>query len=439
MRFALLVLLLTGTATAFGQCPDRLLMSAYFSGNVHVYDACTGQFQRNLGTGSLLSGAQASKVGPDGHLYVVAEDRDRIVRFNARTLEHIDDPIVLPGGFGATGIAFRDNEIWIASYTYHIVRRFNLATGTASGNAVPAGAAGLDGADNGMTFGPDGKLYVPGFNSHNVVRHDPATGTTSAFITSGSGTLFRPRGILFEPGGNTVLVSSEGNGKILRYEVADGRFVGELVGGLTNPTGLAYSRNGELLLAVASGVIRINPTTGAQLGLLASASAAQASGPTYVTLLPNETAGSTPVDTAQVGSQYWLTGAAPIQNKTIDIGTVVASFGAAFGADFDPGDVQHKRWGSARIEFTSCTTAQFSWNSTGTDSGGFGAGSYTLQRLLTGQATSRCQQQGFANATGNDWIIGSWYGGTARNGEGLMLDVNGDGVAFMTWFTYRPR
>lgn len=439
MRFALLLLLLAGATTASGQCPDRLLMSAYFSGNVHVYDACTGQFQRNLGSNFQLSGAQATRIGPDGRLYVVAEERGRIVRFDARTLDHIDDPITLPAGFGATGIVFHADEIWIASYNRSLVRRFSLTTGAELGDVVGAFAGGLGGADNGMTFGPDGKLYVPGFDSHNVVRYDPATGSTSQFIAPGSGSLTNTRGILFEPGGETVLVSSEGNGRILRYAVADGRFIGELIRGLSKPTGMAYNRDGQLLVAVNAGVARIDPASGNNLGLLANANAGQAIGPTYVTVLPADAGGGTSVDTVQIGSQYWLTGAAAIQNKAIVIDTVVASFGAAFGAGFDPDEVQHKRWGSARIEFTSCTSAQFSWNSTGAGSAGFGQGGYPLQRLLTGEATSRCQQQGFANATGHDWITGSWYGGAARNGEGLMLDVNGDGVAFLTWFTYRPR
>lgn len=439
MRFTLLLFLLSGASTVFGQCPDRLLMSAYFSGNVHVYDACSGQYERNLGTASQLAGAQASRIGPDGHLYVVAEDRGRIVRFNARSLEHLDDPVILPPGFGATGIDFRGNEIWIASYGLSLVRRFDLASGNALGDAVTAQAAGLRGADNGMTFGPDGKLYVPGFDSHSVVRHDPTTGSTSPFIASGAGGLYRTRGILFEPGGQTVLVSSEGNGRILRYDAGDGRFIGAVISGIDRPTGMAYDRDGRLLVAVVGGVLRVDPQSGANLGLLASAAAGQASFPTWVTVLPRDGAATTPVDSSQIGSQYWLTGAAPVLDKSIDIDTVVASFGAAFGADFDPAEVEHRRWGSARLRFTSCTRAEFSWDATGADSSGFGQGGYAIQRLLSGEATARCQQQGFANASGHAWMTGSWYGGEARNGEGLMLDVNSDGVAFLTWFTYRPR
>mgnify|MGYP000092970070 CR=1 FL=1 len=35
--------------------------------------------------------------------------------------------------------------------------------------------------------------------------------------------------------------------------------------------------------------------------------------------------------------------------------------------------------------------------------------------------------------------LGSWYGGDARNGEGILIDKTADGRAFVAWFTYRPR
>lgn len=433
--FSALLVLLAGNLQA--QCPNTLLVSGYFSDNVHLYDACSGAFEGLLGTPGRLAGAQATKIGPDGHLYVVAENRDRIVRYDAQTLAFIDDALELPAGFGATGVAFRGNEIWVASYSLSLVRRFDLASGEALGDAVASGAGGLAGADNGMTFGPDGMLYVPGFDSHSVVRHDPVSGVTTTFISPRSGGLFRTRGIVFEPGGETLLVSSEGSGQILRYAANDGRFLSEVIGGLNRPTGMVFHPDGSLLVANAGNVIRVDTAAGTNLGALASASAGSASGLTYLTLLPSGDADT--VDASQVGSQYWIAGAGPMDGNTIDIQDMASSVGAAFGDDFSPDQVVRKRWGSARIVFSSCTEGHFSWDSTGPDAAGFGSGSYPLYRLLASDATRRCQAQGFDGIDDRDWVAGSWYGGPERDGEGLMLDLNTDGIAFLTWFTYRPQ
>lgn len=437
MKFLIPVLLLLLAGNASAQCPDVLLVSGYFSGNVHRFDACTGAFEGLLDPQGRLAGAQASRVGPDGRLYVVAEDRNRIERYDARTLAHVDTAVVLPALFGAIGIVFSGNEIWVASYTGSRVWRYDLATGASLGQLIASGAAGLHGADNGMMFGPDGQLYVPGFDSHNVVRHDPASGMTTPFILPQSGGLRHTRGILFEPDGSTVLVSSEGTGKVLRYAAADGAFIGEVVGGMVRPAGLAYHADGSLLVAHAAGVSRVNAATGEVLGLLASASAGLLNWPTYVTVLPRGSAVA--VDDAQIGSQYWVSGAGPMVGNVIDVADMVSSVGGAFGLEFDPDQIVRKRWGSARITFTSCTRGELSWNASGPASAGFGAGAYPIQRLLPSEATRRCEAEGFATVESRDWVAGSWYGGPARDGEGLMLDLNTDGIAFLTWFTYRPR
>lgn len=434
--FALILVLVAGGAQAQA-CSGRLLVSGYFSGNVHVYDVCTGQFQGNLDSAGRLAGAQASGIGPDGHLYVVAETAGRIVRYRADTLAYIDDAVVLPAGFNATGMAFRgSDEVWVASYSQNLVRRFSLATGQALGDAVPAGAAGLAGADNGMTFGPDGRLYVPGYDSDSVIRVDPATGAASTFIAPRAGGLDRARGLLFEPSGDTVLVSSEGNGAVLRYAVSDGRFIGAVVNGRLQPTGLAYHPDGSLLVVDATGVTRHDPQTGAALGQLASASAGQVGGPTYLTVLAGTPGPG--VDTSQIGSQFWIAGETVLDDRTLQFDNLYTSNGASFGPAFDPGTVVRKRWGSGRIVFTACDRASFQWDSTGTGSAGMGTGSYPLQRLLDGPATVRCRDQGFAATAERDWVAGGWWGGDSRSGEGLMIDLREDGAVFLAWFTYRP-
>jgi DNA-binding beta-propeller fold protein YncE len=439
MKFALMIAfsLAAGTVQAQTSCSHRLLVSGYFSNNVHVYDACSGAFERLLDDRNRIAGAQTTRVSDDGKLYVVSEGNGQILRYDAATLAFEDGVIALPANFGGTGMVLADGgEIWVAGYNYDGVRRFS-ASGQSLGDAVAPRAGGLNGADNGMVVGPDGRLYVPGYDSNNVVRRDPATGQTTQFISGGSGGLNETRGILFEPGGQTVLVSSEGNGRVLRYNAASGAFIATAIGGLNRPTGMAYHPDGSLLIADADSVDKYDPTSYALRSTLALSAAGQVSGPTFITLLP---VNATPtIDLSQVGSQYWISGLGPITQRTIAIDLMASTTGPAFGSAFDPAELIAKRWGSVRIEFTSCTHANFSWDSTGGDSAGFGTGNYPMQRIVENELTQRCLAQGFDNANDMQWIVGSWYGGDARNGEGILIDKTIDGRAFVAWFTYRPR
>lgn len=432
----LILSLAANAALAQSSCTTRVLVSGYFSNNVHIFDACNGSFIGLLDNQQRIAGAQATRIGSDGKLYVVSEGNGQVLRYDAGTLTFEAVVVNLPAAFGGTGMVLTDSgEIWVAGYNYDGVARYS-ATGQRLVDAVAPRAGGLNGADNGMVIGPDGALYVPGYDSDSVVRRDPNTGQTSTFIAARAGGLNEARGILFEPGGQTLLVSSEGSGQVLRYNASNGAFIAAVISGLGRPTGMAYHPDGSLLVVEAGSVFRFDPQSYAPLGTLAVLGSGSVSGPTFITLLsvPAET-----VDQSQIGSQYWISGNGPVVDRTIEIDTVISTTGPAFGAAFDPAELNIKRWGSMRVAFTSCTTAEFSWDSTGANSAGFGQGSYSLQRAVLGSLTQECLALGFANAGDLRWIMGTWYGGDARNGEGILIDETGDGRAFVAWFTYRPR
>lgn len=415
-------------------CAHRLLVSGYFSNNVHVYNACDGRFERLLDSQNRIEGAQAVRLSVTGKLFVVSEGNGKILRYDAASLAYEDSPVFLPSGFGGTGMVLTGEEIWVAGYNYDGVRRYSQA-GASLGDAVSPRAAGLDGADNGMTLGPDGALYVPGYDSDSVVRRDPGSGQTSVFIARGAGGLNEARGILFEPGGQSVLVSSEGSGQVLRYQAGTGAFQSVAIAGLNRPTGLAYHPDGSLLVADAGGVRRFDAASYAARGLLADGAAGGVVGPTFISIIP----ASVSLDLSQVGSQFWITGLGTAQQRRIEVADMVSTYGLAFGPDFNPANRSDKRWGSLRIEFSGCNQGTLSWDSNSTQSAGFGAGSYPIQRLLPTDAAQRCEQQGFANANDLNWMAGTWYGGAARSGEGLSIDKAPDGRVFISWFTHRPR
>jgi hypothetical protein len=296
------------------------------------------------------------------------------------------------------------------------------------------GVAAARGFDNGLTFGPDGLLYIPGYDTHNVLRHDPATGQNSVIVAAGAGGLRNSRGILFRPDGNTFLVSSEGSGQVLEYRRADGGLVRQFASGLARPTGMLFHMDGSLLVVTNLGVVRLDPDTGVRRDTLVAAGSGGLSGPTFGMLLPK----SASLDRSQVGTQYWLTGPGRLAGRKLQVDALYSATGTAFGAAFHPQDVVAKRWGALEIEFTGCSSATLTWMSTGNDTANFGNGGFALSRFLPGPGTRRCEQAGFAASPAADWMSGTWSGGAARSGEGFVLDYIDDATVVAAWFTHRP-
>jgi DNA-binding beta-propeller fold protein YncE len=438
-RLAALLLASLGAGPAAAQASCRpLLVSGYFS-TVHVYDGCSGADRGTL-TGANLSGPQAIRQA-GGFVYVVAENADAVHRFRADTLAYVDTPVRVPAGTSPTGLAIGpDGDFYVGGYASGEVVRYDGRTGAAKGTVVARGAAGLRGLDNGLVFGPDGKLYIPGYDSSSVARHDPATGTTSAWVLPGAGGLTNTRAILFEPGGETALVSSERSQQILRYRVADGAFLGEFSRPGGRPTGMTYSPEGEILVAMESQnrVVRLDARSGAVLGNRVAPSTGGLNGATWVIVVDPAQAPDGGVQADRIGSQYWITAAARPDGRVFEADDAFTALGTAFGTAFDPGAVRSPRWGTLRIEWLDCNRARLSWRASGPDSSGFGDGGYDLERLGATTAGERCRSQGFAATTGIEFMAGTWFGGPSRAGEGVLVDAWADGTLVVGFFTHRP-
>ncbi|HJU40094.1 MAG TPA: hypothetical protein VJ724_11020 [Tahibacter sp.] len=424
---------------AAADCGYRLLVSGYDS-NVHVYDACTGQFQRILDDAGRILGPQAVKRGPDGLLWVVSERNGKILRYRADTLDFVDTFADVGTGFGITGIAFgAAGDVYASGYTTSTLRRFSIATHERIGEDLRLGPQ-LSGPDNGLLTGPDGRIYIPGYDTDNIVRYDPADGTFGVYVASGANGIVRTRGLLMSPDGTKLYVSAERSGQVLRYTFATGAFDREVARNLGVVTGLAWHPDGSLLVALDNNgggrVLKLDPETGASRGALVTAGSGGLRRPTYALVLPVAT--NVVPDPAAIGSQYWITGLAALAGNVLDIPDAYTTLGTGFGAAFDPAQVQRPNWGRLKLTFTSCTEATFEWSSSASGSAGFGDGSYRVQRILRNEATAACEAAGFAAAPNKLWIAGAWYGGEARSGEGLMLDVTADGLVFVAWFTHRP-
>lgn len=418
------------------ECNSRLLVSGYDT-NVHVYDACSGAFQRVLDADRRLLGPQAIKLGPDGRLWVVSESTDKILRYNAETLDYVDTFATLPPGWGLTGIAFGgggSDDVYFSSYERSLLRRYSISTGEVRGEiALP----GVVGPDNGLMTGPDGRIYIPGYDSSNVGVHDPNTGEVRPYIGVRDGGLRNARGLLMSPDNQKLYVTGEGSGQVLRFNFSTGAFDKVIRTGLNRPTGLAWGVDGSLLVASrGAGVLKLDPESGAVRGTLIAPGSGGLGVPTYAAVIPVRA--ETPVPNGDViGSQYWLAAIGRLSGNSAELEAYTA-LGAAFGAAFDPGQIRKPRWGTLRLTFTSCTEARISWSSTGVNTANFGNGGYRLERIIGNPLVAECQRTGMSAAPNTSWLSGAWYGGPSRDGEGFMLDSDGDGLIFLTWFTYRP-
>jgi WD40 repeat protein len=286
-------------AAAQAPCPARLFVSGWFS-TVHVFDACTGQYLRDLDTRSRLAGAMAVRLGPDGLLYAVAETTGVVQTYRNDTLDYVG-PFAQVPGIGATGLVFDVAGIaYVDGYDSQDVKRFDRS-GAPLGPAFPARASGLGGPDNGMTFGPDGNLYLPGWDSNNVVRWNPGTGETSVAVASRTAGLFHARGLLVSRDGQSMFITSEGSGTVLKWRLATGE-VSVLASGLTQPTGIDYAMDGKLLVSNADAVVRIDPGTGQQLSTFIPNGTGGISGQVFLAVIPTATP-SSPVSAKSLGSR----------------------------------------------------------------------------------------------------------------------------------------
>ena len=265
-------------------------------------------------------------------------------------------------------------------------------------------------------------MYVPGYDSNNVIRFDPRTGATSVAIASRQGGISRPRGLLLSKDREFFFLVAEQSGQVMKWKIADGTLT-ELARGFPVASMAAYAPDGNLLIATSNSIAKIDPSTGARLGTLVTAGSGGLSGSTFIAVVPTSLPA---VDRSQIGTQYWVIGDAPVNGRVLDLPNVYTGTGTSFGDGLKFSELSIKRWGSVRIEWLSCTRARFSWRSTGTNTANFGDGEYEITRFFANENDSRCAAANL-DAPDKSWIAGSWWGGDSRSGEGLFLDRRQDG------------
>jgi streptogramin lyase len=253
------------------------------------YDAATGVFLDKFVDGAHLTSPRGIIFGPDGNLYVTDGDGPgRVVRYDGHTGAFLNEFVPLAGNgglthpaglvFGPSGRADGSLDLYVSGeIDSESIFRYDGHTGAFLGKFVADGSVQRP---LGLTFGPDGNLYVADFKAAVVHRFRgpgsatpgapaPSPGNTgAAFVAAGSGGLEDPLGVVFGPDGNgdgrqdlyvsNARLNGTAKGKaqtstVKRYDGVTGAFIDTFVtansGGLDDPNLLAFTETDPVTLA----------------------------------------------------------------------------------------------------------------------------------------------------------------------------------------------
>ena len=272
---------------------DEVWVGGWFSNNVIRVDWRTGAFLGTFvpaGSGGLVS-AHDFDFGRDGDLYVASYGTSSILRYDGETGDFLD--VFVPSGNGlirAHTVFWNpaDGTLLVSSELGHRVNQYDVE-GAFLRFFVQPFEGGLNGPEF-ITRGPDGFLYLTAQSNH-VLRLDPvAGGVVEAFVEDDpdtkedeTGGLNWGHGITFGPDGNMYVASSTNN-RIIRYDGATGDLIDLFVSGAGAPAfpiGIAFGPDGALYVAAfgSSLLQKYDGATGAPLGTVANLGAMGLNGP----------------------------------------------------------------------------------------------------------------------------------------------------------------
>jgi sugar lactone lactonase YvrE len=206
-----------------------LFVTGYLSHSVARFDSASQTYQPFVAPGSGgLADAYGITVGPDGNVYV--SDPSQVYRYGGST----GTPLPAAGQTGAVyvaagagglqaagGITFGpDGNLYVANSSPNEVLEYQGAAGPSPGAFIGVFAtvnntvSTINGISN-LAFGPDGNLYVDATTTTGlgqINRYDGSTGAPiggGVFVAPGSGGLEGPREFFFDPTGTNLYVISK--------------------------------------------------------------------------------------------------------------------------------------------------------------------------------------------------------------------------------------
>jgi hypothetical protein len=219
--------------------------------------------------------AMAGPIGAEGDIYIIGSwinangfTAPAVVQYDGPTGDFVTRFAFRNGGqfngmtWGPNGNLFTSQQLGGAGRWR--IAEFDGETGVFIQNVIDVQNAGFSVA-KGLTFGPDGDLFVGDFFRGRVARYD---GTTFQEIAStGDNTIGTPSGMHIAPNGN-LMVLSGGNNLIKEYDISsDGiSAVGVFndLPGVVQPQDFTWGPNGNIYVTggSAGGVLEVDPTDG---------------------------------------------------------------------------------------------------------------------------------------------------------------------------------
>ena len=153
------------------------------------------------GTGGLFA-PRSLDFGPNGNLFVSSASGE-ILEYDGTSGSFLGAFVDATGNGGGGsdpyGFRFHGGALYVCSFYYDAVKKYDAASGAFLSTPVASGSGGLDGP-TALDFGPDGDLFVASSENDSVRRYDAATGAfVSIFVSSGTGGLNVPIDLAFLP------------------------------------------------------------------------------------------------------------------------------------------------------------------------------------------------------------------------------------------------
>jgi DNA-binding beta-propeller fold protein YncE len=234
-----------------------LYVGNFFGGTVSAFDAGTGASQGIFAAG--ISAPTGIAVGPDGNVYVAPQNSGDVEEFNGITGALIGTFASVGAPKTIGGIAFGNGDLYVVDASDDRIYEFNGTTGA----LITFATAIASGSPQAVAVGPDGSVYVSSGAQDSVVKFSADLSSSSTFASTSAFAL----GLTWGPDGDLYVGTTTG----LERLSSSGTLLATWDPGVYTLEGI-FTPSGLLLVSQSSAnnIEQLNPTTGALMGVFAS-------------------------------------------------------------------------------------------------------------------------------------------------------------------------